>query len=294
MAERVRELRAWAENRCGPADRRPLGQELAMTAVQLPLRVRLLGPFLRKLRPARLAASLKHLLCVQRIVVRTEKGSFYVDPVSHLGDYLIREGHYEPDMEATLRRFLSPGDTFADVGANEGYFSVLAGRMVGPGGRVVAVEPQARLRSVLEENIRLNDLRNVTLSDAAVSDAEGAAEFFLTPDMNTGASGLARHTRYALPTQSVRTATLSQVLADAGANRVDLLKMDIEGFEYEAVFGSRDLFRAGAVRAFALEFHPAAIRARGHDPEELVTFLRACGYREDRTTGNAVFVWAAS
>ncbi|HEX4589767.1 MAG TPA: FkbM family methyltransferase [Gemmataceae bacterium] len=261
-----------------------------MIAVRLPLRVRLFSPLLRRIRPAPLATRLKHLLGVKRLVVRIDKGSFFVDPVSHLGNYLIRDGEYEPAMEATLRRFLAPGGVFADVGANEGYFSVLAGQIVGPTGRVIAVEPQARLRTVLEENIRLNGLRNVTLSDAAVSDTEGTAELFLAPDLNTGSSGLARHTRYALPTQPVRTATLAHVLADAGADRIDLLKMDIEGFEYEAILGSKELFRTGAVRAFALEFHPSAIRGRGHDPDELVSFLSDCGYREDRTTGNAVFV----
>lgn len=213
-----------------------------------------------------------------------------MDPVSHLGDLLIREGRYEPDMEATLRRHLRPGGVFANVGANEGYFSVLAGQIVGPTGRVLAVEPQARLRSVIEENVRLNGLQNVRLETAAVSDAEGTAELYLAPDLNTGASGLARQTRYAVPTQQVRMTTLAKLLSTAGIGPIDLMKMDIEGFEYEAILGSKEQFRDGSVRAFALELHPNVIRGRGHDPEELVKFLSGCGYREDRTTGNVVFV----
>jgi FkbM family methyltransferase len=263
-----------------------------MSDVQLPFRVRLFGPVLRKMRPASLAASLKRLLCIKRTVVRTVRGSFFVDPVSHLGDLLIRAGEYEPDMTATLQRYLSPGGVFADVGANEGYFSVLGGQIVGPSGRVIAIEPQARLGAVVEENVRLNGLQNVALFQVAVSDTEGVADLYLAPDMNTGASGLARRNRYAVPTQSVRTATLAQVLDQAGAGRIDLMKMDIEGFEYEAVFGSKDLFHGDRVRAFALELHPDVIRGRGHDPDALVTFLRDRGYREDRSTGNAVFVWS--
>ena len=72
-----------------------------MTEAQLPLRVRLFSPFLRKLRPAALATSVKRLLRIKRLVVRAEIGSFFVDPISHLGDLLIREGRYEPDMEST-------------------------------------------------------------------------------------------------------------------------------------------------------------------------------------------------
>jgi FkbM family methyltransferase len=237
---------------------------------------------------------MKRLLRIKRLVVRAEIGSFFVDPVSHLGDLLIREGRYEPDMEATLRRYLRPGGVFADVGANEGYFSVLAGQIVGPAGRVIAVEPQARLRPVIEENARLNGLQNVTLENVAVSDADGTAELYLAPDLNTGSSGLARQNRYAVPTQPVRTTTLAKLLSAAGIGPVDLMKMDIEGFEFEAILGSKDLFRDGSVRAFALELHPSVIRGRGHDADELVRFLNDCGYREDRSTGNAVFVWSAA
>ena len=155
---------------------------------------------------------------------------------------------------------------------------------------MIAVEPQIRLRTVIEENLRLNGLHNVVLEDAAVSDTDGAAVLHLAPDLNTGASGLARQCRYAVPTQHVRTTTLAKLLHAASIGPIDLMKMDIEGFEYEAILGSKELFRYGAVRALALELHPTVIRGRGHDPEELVKFLNGCGYREDRTTGNAVFV----
>lgn len=261
-----------------------------MTDGRLPLRVRLLGPLLRRIRPAAFATYLKRLLGIKRTVVKTGHGSFFVDPISHLGDFLIREGENEPDMAITLQRYLSPGSVFVDVGANEGYFSVLGGQIVGPAGRVVAIEPQSRLRAVVEENIRLNGLNNVVLYQTAISDAEGVADLYLTPDVNTGASGLTRQNRYAVPTQPVPTTTLANVLATAGVEKIDLMKMDIEGFEYEAIMGSKDLFRGGRVRAIALELHLDLIRGRGHDPDELVRFLHGCGYRMDRSTGKRVFV----
>jgi FkbM family methyltransferase len=262
-----------------------------MTDAHLPLRVRLLGPALRNTRPAVLATWLKRLLRIKRQVVRADIGAFFVDPVSHLGNFLIRDGHYEPDMEDTLRKHIRPGGVFVDVGANEGYFSVLGGQLVGPGGRVVAVEPQARLAPVIAENTRLNGLTNVTVIATAVSNAEGTADLFLAPDTNTGASGLSQPNRYRVPAQPVRTTTLARLLADTGVGPIDLLKMDIEGIEYEAVFGSPDVFLNGRVRAFAMELHPSIIRSRGHDPQELVTFLHRHGYQEDRSTGKRVFVW---
>jgi FkbM family methyltransferase len=261
-----------------------------MTEARLPLRVRLLEPLLRRTRPAWLATYLKRLFRIKRLVVQNRVGTFLVDPISHLGTQLIRNAEYEPDMSATLARYLSPGSVFVDIGANEGYFTIEGGRIVGPSGRVVAVEPQVRLRAVLDENLRLNGLENVTLFDAAVSDAEGPAEMCLAPDMNTGASSLMPRNRYRMPTQPVRTTTLTRLFADAGLGAVDLMKMDIEGLEYEAVMGSKDLFRVGGIRVISLELHLDLIRDRGHDPEELVRFLHSCGYRMDRSTGKRVFV----
>jgi FkbM family methyltransferase len=243
-----------------------------------------------RIRPALLADFIKRVVKIDRMVVATSVGSFLVDPISYLGDSLIRKGMYEREMVETLKRFLSPGSVFVDVGANEGFFTVLGGSLVSASGRVVAVEPQTRLREVLEHNLKLNAVSNVALYQVAVSNTEGTADLHLTPNINTGASALVRPTRYRVATQPVRTITLTQLLADAKVEQVDLMKMDIEGFEYEAILGSRELFRAGRIAALALELHPDAMRGRGIDPNEIVDFLQSCGYREDCSQGNTVFV----
>lgn len=260
-----------------------------MSTPQLPLKVRLLQPVLMGLRPAFFAAWLKRLCGIERCVVRTDIGTFLVDPISNLGVSLIGGG-YEPGMVETLRRYLQPSSIFVDVGANDGYFTVLGGSLVGPGGRVIAVEPQARLQAVLARNLQLNRLDNVSLYPVAISDSEGTAVLHLSPDLNTGSTGLTRRTCYKVARQPVRMVTLTRVLSDARVEQVDLMKMDIEGFEYEAVFGSRELFATGRIRAVALELHPDQMRDRGRDPVELVGFLRDSGYREDCTFGNTVFV----
>ena len=193
-------------------------------------------------------------------------------------------------MVKTLKRFLPPGSNFVDVGANEGYFSVLGASLVGECGRVVAVEPQIRLKPVIENNFKLNGVRNATLYGVAVSNIEGIADIYLSPDMNTGSSGLISPNRYRVAKQQVRTVTLAQLLASAAIDKVDLMKMDIEGFEYEAVLGSKELFRDGRINAFALELHPESMRRRGIDPREIVDFLQRFGYREDNSTGNTVYL----
>jgi FkbM family methyltransferase len=242
------------------------------------------------MRPAFLAALIKQVVKIDRMHVTTPVGAFLVDPISSLGDSLIRRGLYEPHMVETLKQFLSAGSVFVDVGANEGFFSVIGGSLVSASGRVIAIEPQTRLKTVLEENLKLNGLSNVTLYQVAVSNGEAVAELHLSPNINTGSSGLLRATRYPVATERVRTVTLTQVLTDADVDQVDLMKMDIEGFEHEAILGSKELFRAGRIAALALELHPGRMSGRGIDPNEIVDFLGSCGYRGECSLGSTVFV----
>ena len=255
-----------------------------------PLRVRILSPLLRRLRPAWVASLAKRMIKIQRLQVQTAHGLFFVDPISHLGNLLISEGVYEKCMISTLEKHLSPGAVFVDVGANEGYFSVLASALVGASGRVLAIEPQSRLQAVLQQNFELNRCSNITLISLAVSDAENTAELYLTPDTNSGASGLSRLTRYRLPTETVKTTTLSKLVEAQQLGRIDLMKMDIEGFEYEALFGAEALLRSGQIRALALELHPPAMLARGLDPARLVKLLNDCGYFLDPDSETSVYL----
>jgi len=243
-----------------------------------------------RVRPATLADVFKRILRVKRQVVETEQGFFWVDPVSLLGIALTRRGAFEPGMTATLEGFLGPGKTFVDVGANEGYFTVQGARLCSPGGRVLAVEPQQRLLPVLAENLRLNALPGVRVLNKAVGDRSGAARIHLTATTNSGGSGLHRHARYALPTQEVEMLTLEQVLDREELRTVDLLKMDIEGFEHEALLGSPNVFRERRIKALALEVHPSILADRGLNAGELTACLLAAGYTASRPFGHSVWI----
>ena len=254
----------------------------------------MLQSVLMRVRPAALASAFKKTLRVKRTTINTPAGRFFVDPVSQFGSHLGR-GYYEPELTFALWSLLSPGDTFVDVGANEGYFSVIASKLVGTDGKVLAIEPQTRLRSVLETNFELNDVTNVRVFDVAISDRQGTATLHLAPDTNTGSSGLRQGTVYKNLETPVETLTLSELLTKAAVERVDLMKMDIEGFEFEAVLGSPELFREHRIRWFALELHPSMMAARGRRPEDIVSFLKGCGYQMDPRFENSLAstIWRA-
>lgn len=237
------------------------------------------GPhWLLRVRPAFVATWLKKWLGVERREVETPFGRFLIDPVSQFGNALVSGNGYEPEMRHTLERFVRPGSVFLDVGANEGFFSVLASRLVGPRGRVIAVEPQQRLAPVIRANLELNSCANVSVFSCAISDRRGEAELHLSPDTNTGSTALYQSTRYRLPRVTVPVTTLEDLVERSELPSIDFAKMDIEGFEYEAILGSPRLFESGRIAALALELHPGPIAHRGLEPAAIALFLERCGY----------------
>lgn len=233
---------------------------------------------LMRVRPAPLASIVKKILGVRRIVAKTPFGLYWVDPVSLIGRQLLDQGVFEPDLTARIQTALSPGNTFVDLGANEGYFSIIAGKLVGAQGRVLAIEPQQRLRQVIERNAQLNDLTNIILDTALISDRIGPAKLALSPDTNPGSTGTVNATRYPVAWQEVEANTLQNVLQRHGIWHVDCLKIDIEGSEHEAIMGSKDIFQARRVGCMMIEMHHTALAKRHMKASDIDEFLRTCGY----------------
>jgi hypothetical protein len=93
-----------------------------------------------------------------------------------------------------------------------------------------------------------------------------------------------------LPTETISTITLPDLFALAQIEHADLVKMDIEGFEYEVIMGALELFKERRIKALALELHPNLITKRGLDPAEITRLLESCGYETLREFSNTV--WA--
>ena len=246
---------------------------------------------LMTIRPAVLASILKKALGVQRIVIETPNGRFEIDPVSNFGLALSRHGQYEKNMISTMNELLPPNGNFIDLGANEGYFTVIAAKLVGPNGRVVSIEPQERLLPIIARNLELNGIHGVRMLNVAIADQIGESNLYLAPDVNSGSSALnPGFAKYWVPVQAVKTLRLIDVLNNEVNGPVDLIKVDIEGFEYEALLGSSDIFKEHRIRALALELHPKQMAARNKDATELTSMLSESGYRLSNIGGNTVWL----
>jgi FkbM family methyltransferase len=186
-------------------------------------------------------------------------------------------GIYEPPVTRVVQAYLSGGAVCVDAGANWGYFTLVAAAAVGAAGRVIALEPDPRMRDALEENVDLNGFVQVaTLAVAAAShEGRGRLAGYADSSANRGVSRLA-DANASGPVFDVRCATIDDLTADV--RRVDLLKIDVEGAEYDVLRGMRDGLASSRYGAIVLELHPELLRARGVSPAACIDLLRDAGY----------------
>jgi len=188
-------------------------------------------------------------------------------------------GRYEPLETMLIEQLLKPAMTFVDVGANWGYFTLLAAGCTGSAGQVVSFEPDPRLFSLLKANLQRNDLNHVVPLSLAASDRRQTIHL-AGYDEQGGNWGLSRVTNQAGPgTFEVDGCRIDDVLDDLSVEDVDLLKMDIEGAEDLALAGMTDGLDRGRYRAILLEVHPAHLAERGADASQVIRLLAEKGYR---------------
>ena len=244
---------------------------------------------LMRIRPALFADIFKYILKIKRRHIKISNMILYVDPVSDFGYSILRDEKYEPALHQYLSQTLRRGDCFIDIGANEGYFSVVASKLVEDVGRVVTIEPQGRLRSVIGANMALNNICNLIYLPYIISDKNDITDIYLSPSTNSGSSGLTQRTRYQLPTESVPTYTLVSIVNLLSLAKIDLIKIDVEGHEYEVIFGSKSLFQNHIVKNIALEYHPTELISRGKSVAQIDDFFLSCGYVSIQFDGFTVY-----
>lgn len=251
------------------------------------MRMRRLHSWILRVRPAELADLLKRIFRIKREVVTTPMGlQLWADPVTHFYVQAVRPEGYEPQMSALIKGVLGSGDTFVDIGANEGYFSALAGSMAGAV-RVFAVEPQSQLIPVIERNLSLNGAKNFTVSRLALAEKAGSVTFRLQASVNTGTAGFYNPSWRGTTYETVPTMPLDEYFAAHGIERVRLMKVDCEGGEKLVMEGGKKSLRSRCIEILAWEYHPAVLAAE--DIEAMDSFLRECGYSYMNLNGQTLY-----
>jgi FkbM family methyltransferase len=254
---------------------------------------RQLAHWLTRVRPMELAELLKKLLRIGHDEFEVDGRTWYLDPASDFGSRLLAEQTYEGEVTEALLSLLGPGDVFLDIGANEGWYSVRAAERVGAAGKVIAIEPQARLWPVILRNFQLNRLHNYRLMPYAVGCSEGFIEISVYPSVNTGASSLVSQPRTrAMRRQKAGILPLSRIAQICGISGARLAKIDVEGFELEVLKSAGDLL--GRIEHIYLELHPRQLEALGQSTEEVERLLETSGYRKRQMTGVELWTFQAA
>ncbi len=204
-------------------------------------------------------------------------------------------GRHEAETTHWMQTLARPGMTVLDIGAHVGYYTRIVSGLVGDGGRVLAFEPHPRNLQTLRRNTA--HLRNVTVLPVALAEREGTAE--LHDYLMMSASGslhfdermrevqraqmsdydIAPRVKGFQPqTYTVRTARVDDLLAAEGVERVDLVKMDIEGAELGALRGMAATIARSEGLALIMEYNPLGLKAFGHDPEAALREVLALGF----------------
>lgn len=173
-------------------------------------------------------------------------------------------------IDATLRG-LKPGDVFLDVGCHYGIYSVLASKLVGSTGRVLAVEPHPSTLEVLRENLSLNGSENVQVLSVALTDKTGA----LALSYNENGSHRQRASDAISTVQVVRAVSGDELLTNSPVPTV--IKVDVEGHEFAVLCGLKRTLSNSACRRLCLEVHPQLLPS-GVRLNEVMSLIRSCGF----------------
>ena len=199
-----------------------------------------------------------------------------------LQQYIYYFGLWEPHLTHWIATRLQPGDTFVDVGANIGYFSLLASKLVGKSGTVIAIEASPKTFRILQENLAINRAYNVRALNMAVTDKLDLVQVFAGSEHFTGLATICPESdqdRNFVVEGLVEAAPLSSILQAAEIETARLIKIDVEGSEWRVTEGLSDIFRHGREDLeFIVEINPVCGALQGKRPEEIVSAFQAAGY----------------
>lgn len=209
-----------------------------------------------------------------------------VDASDIVGKHIYYFGVWEPNLTNWISRRLGPGQMLIDVGANVGYYSLLASRLVGPSGHVVAIEALPQTAEILRQNLRRNDARNVRTVNAAAWDKQESLKIFVRQEGPSGATTLMSnwadqwHLRRQVDIEAEPLATL---LSAKEIETARIIKIDVEGAEWHVVSEMTSwLERTSPDIEIAIEISRSMMSAQGKCWQDILALFAAFGFHAYR------------
>lgn len=190
-------------------------------------------------------------------------------------------GYFEKEERQFIRDYLKMGDTFVDVGANIGMFTLIASQAVGEAGRVYSFEPCSKAFSRLIKNVDLNGFKHTKCLQIALSDHAGEETMNVSLDGYDACNSFAHPTAgHSFAVERVCTARWDDFAREHDlAGRVALMKIDVEGWENRVLSGGKEFFSREDAPILQVEFTEEASQSAGSSCESLYRQLESLGYR---------------
>lgn len=199
-------------------------------------------------------------------------------------EYYCRLEDFNPGREEDIIKLFRPkeGETVVDVGAHIGKYTIIASRMVGPKGKVIAIEAHPANYEILKKNIVLNKLTNVIPLNFAVHSIEAVVKLY-EPGQEEGFTiyNTIMTDRKTSNNQSyveVKAKTLDSILLEIGVNHVNWIKIDVEGAELEVLRGGPKTLSNSRDSSLLIEIHNLGAKYRNHY-ESIIELLKLNRYR---------------
>ncbi|MEL1252649.1 FkbM family methyltransferase [Flavobacterium sp. DGU38] len=190
---------------------------------------------------------------------------------------LIYEG-FEKEETDFLEKTLTEGDIFVDIGTNIGLFSLLAAEIVGIDGRVLCFEPAPDTFSRLNENIILNDFKNIHINNIGLSNEPGELTFYVSNNGHDAWNSFAPSSDNKLESSiQVPVSTLDLELKDIDKSKIKLVKIDVEGWEKFVLNGGKDFFIEFSP-VVMVEFTESNTFNAGYSVHEIYDIMQDLGY----------------
>lgn len=204
--------------------------------------------------------------------------SLFEYPLNSVVGYFLYSGGFEQQELNFFMKSLKPGDIFLDIGANGGLYSVIASKIVSPTGAVYAFEPGKYELNLLSRNISLNLCKNITVIDKAVGNTSGFVKFAVSHD---GAMSSLQETNH--PNQSIKEwqlvnmISLDEFIQQSQIEKVDFIKIDVEGAEYLVFQGAERVLKSNERLTILFEGCESTSRGFGYSTKDLIDKVRDIG-----------------
>jgi FkbM family methyltransferase len=209
-----------------------------------------------------------------RIVVAKIKGITYeLDLNEFIDSSIYYKGCFEPMVTASLCRYVKPGMTVIDIGANIGCHTLRFAKLIGRNGKVIAFEPMPWAISKLKRNMELNDLNNIVIEKVALSDVstKRAIYFRSSWTLDDGSTPDSK------ASEEVEFITLDEYVDRNKLDKIDFIKLDVDGHEYKVVRGGmKSILKFKPI--MIIEFGKYTLDEHGDSLESLIDVLSSAGY----------------